>query len=72
VRFAVPGLVSAQAGDGGRAFAAVLVPVAALLFPISGAFGLAVPWGLDPGATLAWIVAVVTLASYVTLRWVWR
>jgi tetratricopeptide (TPR) repeat protein len=72
VRFAVPGLVSAQAGDGGRAFAAVLVPVAALLFPISGAFGLAVPWGLDPGATLAWIVAVLTLASYVTLRWVWR
>lgn len=72
LRFVIPGLVSAQAGDGGRAFAAVLVPVAALMFPLAGAFGVVVPWGLDPGATLAWIVAIVTLASYVTLRWIWR
>jgi tetratricopeptide (TPR) repeat protein len=72
VRFLVPGLVSAQAGDGGRAFAAVLVPVAAVLLPISGTFGLAVPWGLDPGASLAWIVSIVTLACYVALRWAWR
>jgi tetratricopeptide (TPR) repeat protein len=72
LRVLVPGLVSSLAGDGGRAFAAVLVPVAALLLPFSGAFGFAVPWGLDPGAWLAWTVGSTTFVGYGALRWVWR
>lgn len=71
-RLLVPGLVSSLAGDGGRAFGAILVPVAALLLPLSGVFGLAVPWGLDPGASLAWGLGLTVLAGYGALRWVWR
>jgi tetratricopeptide (TPR) repeat protein len=72
LRLLVPGLLSSQAGDGGRAFGAVLVPVAALLLPFSEVLGFAVPWGLDPGSWLAWAVGLLVLGGYLTLRWVWR
>jgi hypothetical protein len=72
VQLLVPGLVSSQVGDGGRAFGAVLVPVAALLLPMSSVFGLAVPWGLDPGRSLAWFLGIATLLVYAALRWISR
>lgn len=71
-RALVPGFSSARSGEGGRAFLALLLPVALLLLPLSGGLGYRIPWGYDPGSLLAWIVCVFGLLLYFGLRLRWE
>jgi tetratricopeptide (TPR) repeat protein len=71
-RALVPGFSSARAGEGVRAFLALVVPVALVLLPLSGGLGYRIPWGYDPGSFLAWIVCVFGLLLYFGLRLRWE
>ncbi len=64
VRNWMPGLRSAEAGDGTRGFLAVLVPVAVVMWPAARLFGFSLPWGLEPGRGLLTIVTVLFLSAY--------
>lgn len=64
----VPGLASVQAGEGMRAFLALLVPIAAIYLPLANRLSYRMPWGYDPGMVLTWSLACLTLALYLTLR----
>lgn len=64
----IPGAVSAETGDGGRAYLAIAAPVSAILLPVGGVLGFRVPWGYDPGGVLAWSVGLGALAVFVTVR----
>jgi tetratricopeptide (TPR) repeat protein len=68
VRVVVPGLASAESGEGGRCFLALLVPTAALLLPHHRALGFAVPWGYEPGSAILWVAALGILTIYYALR----
>lgn len=68
----VPGIVSAEAGDGGRAYLAIVLPVAALAIPLTGSVGFRVPWSYDPGAALAWGVGLAGFALFYGLRFALR
>jgi tetratricopeptide (TPR) repeat protein len=63
----VPGLLSCEAGEGGRALAALLLPVALLTIPLSSRIGFPLPWRYDPG-DVAIGVAVVGLLIYFGVR----
>jgi hypothetical protein len=67
----VPGLRSLHEGRGGRAFLAVLVPVAVLLVPRMTTLGYRLPWGFNPGTATIWVLGAVLLLSYLALRWMW-
>jgi tetratricopeptide (TPR) repeat protein len=71
-RVLVPGLSSAEAGDGGRAFLALLAPVALLMLPRFELLGYRIPWGYDPGNFAAWAVAVTGLLLYLGARLRWE
>ncbi|HVR97683.1 MAG TPA: hypothetical protein VMW27_13775 [Thermoanaerobaculia bacterium] len=70
-RVLVPGVSSAEAGEGGKGFFALLVPMALLMLPFFQVLGYRIPWGYDPGNLSAWIVAILGLGLYfgVRLRW---
>ena len=70
-RILLPGLVSAEAGEGLRSFLALLLPVTLLMLPLFGGLGYRIPWGYDPGNLTAWILAILGLSLYlgVRLRW---
>jgi len=65
----VPGLPSMLAGRGGKAFFALLVPVAVILLPRMTVLGFRLPWGYDPGVSMAWMASAVLLALYLGARW---
>ncbi len=67
-RACLPGLTAAEMGEGGKAFLALLLPVALLLLPQFEAVGYRLPLGYVPGKTLAWAVAIVGLAVYLGIR----
>ena len=67
-RFLVPGLEEAAVGEGVAAFLALLLPVALLMLPLFGKLGYRLPWGYDPGSSLAWIVTVLGLSLYLGAR----
>ncbi len=68
VRALVPGLASACAGRGGRAFAAILVPVALLMVPLVRGLGYRTPLGYDPGHWLPTTMSAAALFLWLVLR----
>jgi tetratricopeptide (TPR) repeat protein len=71
-RVLVPGLASAEAGDGARAFLALLAPAALLMLPRFERLGYRIPWGYDPGNLASWTLAVAGLLLYVGARLRWE
>jgi tetratricopeptide (TPR) repeat protein len=67
-RILLPGVASAELGEGGRAFLALLVPTALLMLPLFGRLGVHIPWRYDPGNLLSWILAVLGLSLYFGVR----
>jgi tetratricopeptide (TPR) repeat protein len=64
----LPGLRSAEEGEGGKVYAALLVPLAFLMLPLFEGIGYRIPWGYDPGNLAAWIVAILGLALIFVAR----
>jgi len=71
-RVLLPGLASAEAGDGARAFLALLTPVGLLMLPWFERIGYRIPWGYDPGNLAAWTLAVTGLLLYLGARLRWE
>jgi len=67
-RIVVPGLNSAEAGDGARGFLALLVPTAALMLPFHTVIGFSLPWGYEPGGVFGWIAALVVISVFYAVR----
>ncbi|HVR09316.1 MAG TPA: tetratricopeptide repeat protein, partial [Thermoanaerobaculia bacterium] len=67
-RVLLPGLSSAEAGDGVRAFLALLAPVGLLMLPRFERLGYRIPWGYDAGNSAAWALAVTGLLLYLGAR----
>ena len=67
-RILLPGVVAAEVGEGGRAFTALLVPIALLMLPFLGRLGVPIPWRYDPGSFLSWVVAILGLSLYFGVR----
>lgn len=70
-RILLPGVASAEIGEGGKSYLAILVPAALLMLPWLGKLGVRIPWRYDPGTLLSWVIAILGLALYflVRLRW---
>jgi tetratricopeptide (TPR) repeat protein len=70
-RTLLPGLPSAEAGEGAKAFLAVLLPAGLAMLPLFERLGYRIPWGYDPGNLASWIVAILGLLLYfgARLRW---
>jgi len=70
-RILVPGLTSAEAGEGVRSYVSLLAAVGLLILPLFGALGYRIPWGYDPGNLTAWILAILGILLYfgARLRW---
>jgi tetratricopeptide (TPR) repeat protein len=67
-RVFLPGLRAAEEGEGGKVYAALLVPLAFLMLPLFEGIGYRIPWGYDPGNLAAWIVAILGLALIFVAR----
>ncbi|HKH47630.1 MAG TPA: tetratricopeptide repeat protein [Thermoanaerobaculia bacterium] len=70
-RILVPGLTSAEAGEGVRSYVSLLAAVGLLILPLFGGLGYRIPWGYDPGNLTAWILAILGILLYfgARLRW---
>jgi tetratricopeptide (TPR) repeat protein len=71
-RALLPGLSSAEVGEGWKTFFALLVPVALLMLPLFGDLGYRVPWEYDPGNLMPWTLALLGLAIYLLARLRWE
>jgi tetratricopeptide (TPR) repeat protein len=71
-RVLLPGLSSAESGEGARSFLALLIPVGLLTLPLFGVLGYRIPWGYDPGNLSSWIVAILGLLLYLGARLRWE
>lgn len=67
-RALVPGFASAEVGEGGRCFLAILLPVVFLMIPLFGRVGYRIPWSYDPGNLVSWILAILGLSLYLGAR----
>jgi len=67
-RILLPGAGAAESGEGLGGFFAVLLPVALIMLPLFGRLGYRLPWGYDPGSSVAWIVAILGLTLYLGVR----
>ncbi|MFL6235460.1 MAG: tetratricopeptide repeat protein [Thermoanaerobaculia bacterium] len=67
-RILLPGVASAEIGEGVRSFFALLVPAALLMLPLLGRLGTTIPWRYDPGNLPSWIVAILGLSIYFGVR----
>lgn len=67
-RVFLPGLASAEIGEGGRSFLAILLMTGLLMLPLFGQVGVHIPWRYDPGNWGSWILAVTGLVLYLGLR----
>jgi tetratricopeptide (TPR) repeat protein len=67
-RALLPGVASAEIGEGGKSFFALLVFTALLMLPLIGRLGARIPWRYDPGNVLSWILAALGLAIYFGVR----
>lgn len=70
-RILVPGLTSAEAGEGIRSYLSLLLTAGLLMLPLFGRLGYRIPWGYDPGNLTAWILAILGVLLFlgVRLRW---
>ncbi len=71
-RVLVPGLTSAEAGEGVRSYLSLLLAIGLLLLPLFGGLGYRIPWGYDPGNLTAWIVAILGILLYLGARLRWE
>jgi tetratricopeptide (TPR) repeat protein len=67
-RILLPGVASAEIGEGWRSFLALLVPTTLLMLPLIGRLGARIPWRYDPGNLLSWVIAILGLAIYFGVR----
>ena len=67
-RALLPGFRSAEAGEGGRVYGALLVPLALVMLPFFQGIGYRIPWGYDPGNVVSWIVAILGLVVWFGAR----
>jgi Tfp pilus assembly protein PilF len=67
-RILLPGVASAEIGEGWRSFLALLLPTTLLMLPLIGRLGVRIPWRYDPGNLLSWIFAILGLAIYFGVR----
>lgn len=67
-RILLPGVASAEIGEGGKSYLAILVPTALLMLPWLGKLGVRIPWRYDPGTLLSWVIAILGLALYFVVR----
>lgn len=67
-RILLPGVASAEIGEGGKSYLAILVPTALLMLPWLGKLGVRIPWRYDPGTLLSWVIAILGLALYFAVR----
>jgi tetratricopeptide (TPR) repeat protein len=71
-RVLVPGLSSAEAGEGARAFLALLAPVGLLMLPQFERLGYRIPWAYETAGLSAWTVSIVGLLLYLGARLQWE
>jgi tetratricopeptide (TPR) repeat protein len=71
-RILLPGLGSADEGEGFKSYAALVVPVGLLMLPLLERLGYRIPWGYDPGNLTAWILAVLGIFLYLGARLRWE
>ncbi|MDX1384748.1 MAG: hypothetical protein R3190_13940, partial [Thermoanaerobaculia bacterium] len=64
----VPSLL---AGRGGRAYAALLIPVSILTLPRMGSLGYPLSWGVAGGSVVVWAATLAVLAAYLGARLAW-
>lgn len=69
LRVLLPGLPSAEVGDGFRGFGAVLAVLALGSIPFLPRLGFRLPSGFGPGQGAAWLVAIVGLLVYFLWRY---
>jgi len=67
-RVFLPGLASAEIGEGGRSFLAILFVTGLLMLPLFGRIGVHIPWRYDPGNYASWTLAITGLALYLGSR----
>jgi len=67
-RILLPGVTSAEIGEGGKAYLALLVPMALLMLPLFGTTGARIPWRYDPGNLPSLAIAVLGLSLYFGIR----
>jgi tetratricopeptide (TPR) repeat protein len=67
-RVFLPGLASAEIGEGGRSFLAILFITGLLMLPLFGTIGVHIPWRYDPGNLASRTLAITGLALYLGLR----
>jgi|HubBroStandDraft_3_1064219.scaffolds.fasta_scaffold00343_4 tetratricopeptide (TPR) repeat protein len=72
LRVVSPGLPSAQAGEGVRAFLALLLPAGLLMLPLFDRLGYRIPWGYDLGNSAAWPASILGLLLYLAARLGWE
>lgn len=67
-RVLLPGVSSAEIGEGGKAFLALLVPTALLMIPLFGRVGVRIPWRYDPGNFVSWNLVILGLLLFFGVR----
>jgi tetratricopeptide (TPR) repeat protein len=67
-RVLVPGLTSAEAGEGIRSYLSLLLATGLLMLPLFGKLGYRIPWGYDPGNLTAWILAILGILLFLGAR----
>jgi tetratricopeptide (TPR) repeat protein len=67
-RALLPGLPSAEVGEGGRSFLGILMIAALLMLPLFGHLGYRIPWRYDPGNLASWVLAILGLSLVVAAR----
>jgi tetratricopeptide (TPR) repeat protein len=71
-RILLPGLGSADEGEGFKSYVALVVPVGLLMLPLLERLGYRIPWGYDPGNLTAWILAILGISLYLGARLRWE
>ena len=67
-RVLLPGLASAELGEGGKSFLAILLTTALLMLPLFGKIGARIPWRYDPGSFASICIASAGLLLYFGVR----
>ncbi len=67
-RVLLPGLASAELGEGGRSFLAILLVTALLMLSQFGKIGARVPWRYDPGSLASLSITIAGLLLYLGAR----